>query len=241
MPITGAVGPFGALDAPQRRRRADALNWVQRIRDRRRREAFAWANPMKASSSIDFNPAAAGYDRPIDLWLACHHRVARMTSLLQRLVDYLKQHPVNAHAGVTAASIIRYFDEALPRHHEDEALDLFPRLMARLRAHSSGPAAETVGATLASLLADHAEMDALWQAMRVQLQAVVEGRNGQFDDAQVLLFVTRFRAHLEVEETALAPVLKRLLRAKDLREIGRAMARRRGVDWHPAQAKAPPR
>lgn len=196
---------------------------------------------MKASPSIDFNPTAAGYDRPIELWLACHHRIARMNSLLQRLVDYLKQRPVDEHAGVTAASIVRYFDEALPRHHEDEEIDLFPRLMAKLRAQSSGPAADTVGATIASLLADHEEMDALWQTMRGQLQQVAAGRDPQFDDAQVLLFVTRFRAHLEVEEATLAPVLKRMLRAKDLREIGRAMARRRGVDWKPAPAKAPPR
>lgn len=194
---------------------------------------------MKASPSIDFNPTAAGYDRPIELWLACHHRVARMNSLLQRLVDHLKQNPVDEHAGVTATSIVHYFDEALPRHHADEEIDLFPRLMDKLRAQGRGPAAETVGATLASLRADHEEMGALWQAMRVPLQAVVDGRDPVFDDAQVLLFVTRFRAHLEVEEDALAPLFKRMFRAKDLREIGCAMARRRGVDWNPERARPP--
>jgi pyridoxamine 5'-phosphate oxidase len=196
---------------------------------------------MKASPSIDFNPAAAGYDRPIELWLACHHRIARMNSLLQRLVEHLKQHPVDEHAGVTAASIVRYFDEALPRHHEDEEIDLFPRLLDKLRAQSSGPAAETVGATVASLLADHEEMAALWQSMRTQLQAVAAGRDPLFDDAQVLLFVTRFRAHLEVEDGTLAPVFKRMFRAKDLREIGRTMARRRGVDWNPERTRPVPR
>jgi pyridoxamine 5'-phosphate oxidase len=194
---------------------------------------------MKASPSIDFSSTAAGYDRPIELWLACHHRIARMNSLLQRLVEHLKQHPVDEQAGVTAASIVRYFEEALPRHHEDEEMDLFPRLMEKLRAQSSGPAAATVGATIASLLADHEEMHALWQAMRAQLQKVAAGRDPQFDDAQVLLFVTRFRAHLEVEDGTLAPVFKRMFRTKDLREIGRAMARRRGVDWKPERAKPP--
>ena len=46
-----------------------------------------------------------------------------------------------------------------------------------------------------------------------------------------MLFVTRYRAHIEIEDTVIAPALKRALRAKDLKEIGRAMAARRGVDW----------
>lgn len=192
---------------------------------------------MNADSRTEVRPASIGYDRPIELWLACHHRIARMNSLLQRLVDHLKYHPVDAHAGVTATSIVHYFDEALPRHHEDEEIDLFPRLMERLATQSRGPAAETISVTIASLLADHEEMDALWQAMRAQLVEVQAGRNPNFDDAQVLLFVTRFRAHLEVEDGTLAPAFKRMFRTKDLREIGRAMARRRGADWDGEPAK----
>jgi pyridoxamine 5'-phosphate oxidase len=186
---------------------------------------------MNAVSKIEFSTPNAGFDQPIEMWLGCHQRIARMNSLLQRLVDHLKHHPVDKNAGVTAASIRRYFEEAAPRHHEDEEIDLFPRLLDKLRAQGGGPAAETVAKTIESLLADHEEMARLWQAMRAQLLQVEAGVDPKFDDAQVMLFVSRYRAHIEVEDGTLAPAFKRVFRTKDLREIGRAMAQRRGVDW----------
>ena len=192
---------------------------------------------MNAVSRIDFSTPSAGFDEPIEMWLGCHQRIARMNNLLQRLVDHLKHHPVDKDAGVTAASIRRYFEEAAPRHHEDEEIDLFPRLLEKLRSQSSGPAAETLGSTLQSLLADHEEMHELWLALREQLLRIEAGKDPQFDEAQIMLFITRYRAHIEVEDGTLAPVFKRMFKAQDLREIGRAMAKRRGVDWDAISAK----
>lgn len=192
---------------------------------------------MSAVSLIDFRTPAAGFDQPLEMWHACHERVARMNNMLQRLVEYLKTHEVDKDARVTAASVRRYFDEAAPRHHEDEEIDLFPRLLDKLRNASSGPAAEHIGAAIQSLLADHEEMHGLWAAIREQLVKVEAGDAPEFDEAQVLLFVTRYRAHIEIEEGEIGPALKRMLKAKDLAEIGRAMAQRRGVNWDEISGK----
>jgi len=192
---------------------------------------------MNSVSLIDFRTPAAGFDQPLELWQACHERIARMNNMLQRLVEYLKTHPVDKDAGVTAASVLRYFEEAAPRHHEDEEIDLFPRLQARLRTRSRGPAAEHIGVAIQSLLADHEQMHALWLALREPLRRVEAGEEPQFDDAQVTLFITRYRAHMEVEDREIAPALRRMLTAKDLREIGRAMAERRGVSWDEISAR----
>jgi hemerythrin-like domain-containing protein len=186
---------------------------------------------MAATSLIDFRTPAAGFDQPLEMWHACHERVARMNNLMERLVQHIQRNGVDKYAGVTAASVRRYFDEAAPRHHEDEEIDLFPRLMARLDAQPSGLAADRVGAAIQALLADHREMDQLWAVLRAQLLKVEAGADPHFDHAQVTLFITRYRAHIEIEEGQIAPALRRLLRAKDLREIGRAMAARRGVNW----------
>lgn len=189
---------------------------------------------MNAASKIEFNTPTAGFDQPIEMWLGCHRRIERMNALLQRLVDHLKNQAVDRHAGVTAESIRRYFDEAGPRHHEDEEVDLFPRLMDRLSAQDAAggaPGAERIAAAIATLRADHADMAQLWQALREQLLQVEAGKDPHFDDAQLMLFVTRYRAHIEIEDSVLAPAFKRAFKAKDLREIGRAMAARRGVDW----------
>lgn len=186
---------------------------------------------MNAASFIDFRTPAAGFDQPLAMWHACHERVARMNNMLQRLVDYLKSHAVDKDAQVTAASVRRYFEEATPRHHEDEEIDLFPRLQEKLRQQSSGPAADHIGAAIQALLTDHDEMHALWTTLRAQLLQVEAGENPGFDDAEVMLFVTRYRAHIEIEESEIGPALKRLLNDEDLRQIGEGMARRRGVDW----------
>ena len=58
----------------------------------------------------------------------------RFAALLGRLAEHLGTHGANEDAQVTATSIRRYFNEAAPRHHEDEEVDLFPR-----RASASTP------------------------------------------------------------------------------------------------------
>jgi pyridoxamine 5'-phosphate oxidase len=192
---------------------------------------------MNAFSRIGFNPPTAGYDRPLQMWLDCHQRIARMNALLQRLVDHLKHHPIGKDAKVTAASIRRYFDEAAPRHHDDEEVDLFPRLLEKLRAQAD-PAAGPIAATIESLLADHREMHDLYQTLRAQLQRIEAGNDPHFDEVQIMLFVSKYRAHIEIEDGVLAPALKRVLRARDLKEIGRAMAARRGIDWDSVAARS---
>jgi pyridoxamine 5'-phosphate oxidase len=186
---------------------------------------------MNARSTIDFRSPAAGFDQPLALWHACHERVARMTNLLERLVEHLKTHPVDEAAGVTASTVRRYFDEAAPRHHEDEEADLFPRLLARLERAPHRPDAQRIAAQVRRLLHDHAEMDSLWASLRAQLACVEAGTAPQFDDTQVALFINGYRAHIEIEENELAPLLHATLDGADLAAIGRAMAARRGVDW----------
>lgn len=191
---------------------------------------------MGAFSIIDFRTPAAGFDQPLALWQACHERVARMNNMLERLIEHLQKNPVDKAAGITAASVRQYFDEAAPRHHEDEEIDLFPRLLAKLHRHD-GPAAARIEAAVQTLLADHAEMHALWGSIREQLLRIEAGQTPQFDEAQVALFITRYRAHIDIEDNQIAPALRRLLKPKDLQEIGRAMAARRGVDWDELAAR----
>jgi pyridoxamine 5'-phosphate oxidase len=226
------------VDAAQTHSGADAINCASRAADAVRCATPASASrsllpdpPMNAVSRLEFSSPSAGYDQPLEMWIDCHKRIARMNALLQRLVDHLKHHAVDKHAGVTATSIRRYFDEAAPRHHEDEEVDLFPRLLERLRAQGNAEATQAITQAIDTLLADHAEMHDLYQVVRAQLQQVEAGRDPHFDDTQIMLFVTRYRAHIEVEESVIAPALKRALKAKDLKDIGRAMAARRGVDW----------
>ena len=71
---------------------------------------------------------AAGFDEPFEMLAACHERVQRMLRLLRRLAAHLGEHGADAQAAQAAVDVMRYFDEAAPRHHDDEELHVLPRL-----------------------------------------------------------------------------------------------------------------
>ncbi len=190
-------------------------------------------------ANIEFGNPIAGFDQPVALWEACHERVLRMNELLIRLIGHVREHGADESARVTATSIRRYFDDASPRHHEDEENDLFPRLLARASGKPGSVAAERIASAIATLKAEHQEIARLWSSIRNMMQQVENGSAAELDDASIALFVSHYRTHLAVEEDVIGPALKRMLTAKDLGQIGAAMAKRRGVAWTPAGATAP--
>lgn len=192
-----------------------------------------------AVSIVDFSTPAAGFDQPLALWAACHDRIRRMVTLLQRLNEHLEKVGVDNDAGITAISIRRYFDEAAPRHHEDEEIDLFPLLRERAKARATPAEANRIAAAIDTLTADHADMRSLWAALREPLIQIEAGRHAKLDEAVLALFAMRYREHAEVEDTLIAPALHRLLTKSDLAAIGHAMAQRRGVDWKTLGAHTP--
>lgn len=179
---------------------------------------------------IDFRTPAAGFDQPLELWLACHDRVRRMTGLLERLREHVVNMGADDAARVTAATIRRYFDEAAPRHHEDEEIDLFPLLRRLLPAAAPQRLAE-VEQALARLEADHVTLGRLWQQMRPLLQSIEQGQPARLDAGTVRTFADGYRGHCEVEDTIVADALRLCLGDADLDALGQAMAERRGVDW----------
>lgn len=179
---------------------------------------------------IDFRTPAAGFDEPLELWLACHDRVRRMAGLLERLHEHLQLQGADDAAQVTAASIRRYFEEAAPRHHEDEEVDLFP-LLRRLLPEKAPQDEATVVAALAQLEKDHVELGKLWQELRGRLLTIEAGQPTALAEDLVQRFAGGYRRHCEVEDSVVAAALRRCLSGVDLDAVGQAMAERRGVDW----------
>jgi hemerythrin-like domain-containing protein len=177
---------------------------------------------------VGFSAPAAGFDQPLELWSACHGRVRRMTALLQRLTDHVEKNGVDGDARTTATSIRRYFDEAAPHHHDDEEIDLFPRLRERID-HLDATQAVRVTEALAMLERDHRELASIWQSLREALAQIERGSAATLDRATIALFVDRYQVHMQIEDTTIETALKRLLKKGDLDAIGKAMASRRGV------------
>ena len=100
-----------------------------------------------------FGGKSASFDDPLAMLSACHERIRRQLDTLSRLERHLPEHGCDTDARVAARAILRYFDAAAPHHHEDEEVDVFPRVVAR---------APECAALVARLEEEHAALAANW-------------------------------------------------------------------------------
>jgi hemerythrin-like domain-containing protein len=167
----------------------------------------------------------AGFEVPLEMMAACHHRVQSQTATLLRLVPHLAQQGSDSPAQEAASAVMRYFDSAGRHHHEDEELDLFPALLDA----TAGTDNAGLRALIAALCADHRALEARWHALRRQLQRVAEGLPATIEAPEAQAFADSYDRHIAREETELLPLAGRVLGDVELDRIGRAMRLRRGV------------
>jgi hemerythrin-like domain-containing protein len=169
----------------------------------------------------------AGFEDPLEVMQGLHLRLEQRAALLDRLTEHVRHHGSDADARATAGHVMRCFDEDCPMHHDDEEEDLFPMLRA------ATPAAEQarVGILIAALVAQHRDMHAVYDALRPQLAAVVDGRLGAIDQALVDRLHALCVKHVDLEEAELFPFARAHLDAAALERLGRAMAARRNAAY----------
>ncbi|MEW6704732.1 MAG: hemerythrin domain-containing protein [Pseudomonadota bacterium] len=167
---------------------------------------------------------AAGFDQPFEMLAACHERVRRSLSLLQRLVSHVRVHGADAQARDAARDVLRYFDLAAPAHHEDEERHVIPLLRARGDEQARDAARR--------LLEDHVLIHRHWRTLAPLLQALADGglpeQAALADAAQA--FVEVHREHLALEDQWAFPEAEQQVRAEGaeaLRAMGDEMAARR--------------
>ena len=174
----------------------------------------------------DFLPdTAPGFDQPIAVLKHCHGRIRKQLATLERLLSHLPEHGADEAARQAAAAVMKYFEKAAHLHHEDEEQDLIPML----RAVAQGDDAATLQALAPVILQDHKDMDALWQDLHEQLASIADGSASALSAPGVQRFVQRYTSHMEREESMVAPMALRLFSPDQMRQLGDAMQRRRGI------------
>ena len=173
--------------------------------------------------------AAPGFDHPIAVLKHCHGRIRKQLGTLERLLAHLPAHGADDKARQAASAVLKYFEKAAHLHLEDEEQDLIPML----RAVAQGEDAATLAALAPTILQDHKEMDALWQDLHEQLTAIADGSAATLSSSNVQRFVQRYSAHMEREESTMAPMALRLFSPEQMARLGAAMGRRRGIDAIP--------
>ena len=170
--------------------------------------------------------SAPDFDQPIAVLKHCHNKIRKQLLTLQKLQEHLPQFGANIDATQGASAILRYFNEAAPKHHADEEQDLLPML----RTTAIGDDAQLLNVLLPEIMREHQEMDSLWTALAQQLQLIASGASSALSTPDVTQFVSLYEAHMEKEESHIAPMAKRLFDSAQMLQLGQAMRRRRGID-----------
>ncbi|QYF95703.1 pyridoxamine 5'-phosphate oxidase [Massilia sp. PAMC28688] len=169
--------------------------------------------------------SAPGFDQPIAVLKHCHDRIRKQLATLEKLVPHLAAHGADEQARQAAAAVIKYFDQAAPLHHEDEEHDLIPMLQATAQGEDAALLAQLAPA----IVAEHHQMDGMWQGLHEQLRAIADGSAATLRESEVRRFADTYGAHMAREENQLAPMAKRLFSAGQMAQLGSAMQARRGI------------
>jgi hemerythrin-like domain-containing protein len=150
-----------------------------------------------------------------------------MLSLIHRLQQHLLKTGCDDSARQAACDVLRYFDQAAPRHHEDEERHVFPPLMA-------GPDV-AVKALVLRLIQDHRQMALAWTDARNVLQTVADHGDEPWPgltvwhQAKLNDFARLHRHHVDDEKKVVLPSARGLLGPAALAAMSEDMMLRRGV------------
>ena len=160
---------------------------------------------------------------PVDYLFADHVRQRALCSLLKTLSEGSE-----AAADFPFADALAYLEIDHANHLTDEEEDVFPRLRARL-ARDGG-----ITQLLDDLEAEHRRDAGLGREIACTLRQLSEDSGERLTDdlrASIMAFVSEIMRHLTVEDEQVLPIARTCLTDDDFEEMGRAMARRRGIDY----------
>lgn len=162
---------------------------------------------------------------PLDYLFADHCRQAKMCELLRDIVRLTLSSVPSPHA---ADAVLQCLEHDVDLHIADEEEDLFPRLKARVDP------TDRFSDVLVLMDREHHRDRDLAANVKAGLRALVEKR--PLDDPEGFrraadLFAEIHLSHLSWENVSVLPLARKRLTHDDLKDLGRAMAQRRGVRY----------
>ena len=161
-----------------------------------------------------------GFDDPLGMLRASGQQILDHCTLLEDLVARCTGQDIDSEARQAAHQITRCFSNSAALHHRDMDADLYPRLNRQ-----SLKLAELVQ----GLKQDHKDIAARWETIAPTLkQLPADGFSSAFAQA-ARDFCERYRQHINREKIEFLPFVSSSFSQQQLREIGEAMAARRGA------------
>jgi hemerythrin-like domain-containing protein len=165
-------------------------------------------------------PELPDFDDPLGVLRACHERMLAQCDTLQELSPHIAQHGIDEEARSAIGNVISYFTTSAVHHHQDEEQDLFPLLNRQ-----SLKLAEIIH----RLKQEHASLTQLWEQLFQDLSKPSALTENPDFEAHVEQFCSTYREHIDYENKELLGMAQHILSQQQLEDMGKAMARRRGV------------
>ena len=165
-------------------------------------------------------PELPDFDDPLGVLRACHQRMLAHCDMLRKLPGHIADNGVDDEARSAIRRIVSYFSTSAVHHHQDEEQDLFPILNRQ-----SLKLADIVY----RLKQDHEKLDQLWQQLSADLNKPAALPENAAFAAHIEGFCAAYTSHIAAENEELLSVAQHILSHKQLQEIGKSMARRRGL------------
>ncbi len=177
-----------------------------------------------------------GFDEPLGLLSDCHRRIERFLEALATVTRLVRGGHLDTPNRRVLEQALAYFATAAPRHTADEEQSLFPRL----RACSDERGREALQ-TLDTLEADHREAERLHAEVDRLVRAWIRADSLSAEDTRQLaeyldVLSAAYARHIHIEDHDLFPAAAGALSPADIESVGREMAERRGVPFHPPEA-----
>lgn len=178
---------------------------------------------VKAAMSDNELPGKLpGFDEPLALLRACHTHILDHCDLLETIVARIRDGEVDGPTREAVRKVVSYFTTNARLHHQDEEQDLFPLLIRQ-----SLKLAELIY----GLKQAHTELDTLWAALAPELKRFPNLIEPDTFIEQAGRFCELNREHIRRENMEFLPLADSSLSSRQLKDIGIAMAGRRGVRY----------
>jgi hemerythrin-like domain-containing protein len=156
---------------------------------------------------------------PLEFISADHLRERQICAIIDGLAADTSS---DRHAALT---VLRFLNEELNVHMQDEAEDLFPLLARRC------PAEDDIDRVIIRICTDLNEATALLPPVRTILARCLDtgGDLAAAERKMLIRFAGHVRRHLAAENAILLPIARARLTRRDLQSLSRHMRRRRGL------------
>lgn len=176
--------------------------------------------------AVQIGAKTQDFSDPTGLLSDCHRRIEMFLGVLQRVAQMLDS-PLPADARDSFQTALRYFQDAAPKHTQDEEESLFPRLRG-----IQHPEIEMALSALNALEHDHRRADALHSEVHQLGLKCLENGNLSVPDAvrfrrAVGDLTSIYGEHIRIEDDVVFPAAQRELSRSQKDAIASEMRSRR--------------